>query len=102
MAPNDLSELVKIAHFQAIAAREATRCITAALADSGSPALRQSLHRKFLLAAAGLDNASPSIGEHLRELADLVEAMGVRLDDRAGAIVELPGSASVGAGTTPD
>jgi hypothetical protein len=90
MARIELSELTKIAHLQAIAAREATRCITAALAETGGPELRQSLHRKFLLAASGLDRASPVIGEHLRELADLVETVGNCLDERVDAIVELP------------
>jgi hypothetical protein len=89
MTSTDLAELVKLAHLQAIAAREATRCITAALADSGGPALRKSLHRKFLLAASGLDNASPLIGEHLRELADLVEAVDACFDDPSSVLADL-------------
>jgi hypothetical protein len=102
MASTDLGELVKMAHLQAIAAREATRCITAALADTGGPALRQSLHRKFLLAAGGLDQANPVIGEHLRELADLVEAVGACLNDPVNALVELPVSASIEAAAPSD
>ena len=76
MTDMNLAELVKIVHLQAIAAREATVCITAALAETGSPELRMSLHRHFLRSAAVLDQASPVIGEHLRELADLVELVG--------------------------
>ncbi|WP_159718773.1 hypothetical protein [Geminicoccus flavidas] len=76
MTGMNLAELVKIVHLQAIAAREATVCITAALAETGSPELRVSLHRHFLRSAATLDQASPVIGEHLRELADLVEILG--------------------------
>ncbi|HEX2529598.1 MAG TPA: hypothetical protein VHL31_25300 [Geminicoccus sp.] len=97
MARVELIELTKLAHLQAIAAREATRCITAALAETGSPELRESLHRKFLLAAAGLDQASPLIGEHMRELADLVETVGACLDRHGKNLVELPAgdSASV-------
>jgi hypothetical protein len=89
MSSIDVVELAKHAHLQAIAAREATRCITAALAETGGPALRKSLHRKFLLAASGLDGASPVIGEHLRELADLVEVVGACLDDQAEVLVDL-------------
>jgi hypothetical protein len=76
MTTMELAELVKIAHLQAIAAREATVCITAALAETGNHQLRKSLHRHFLRSAAQLDGASPVIGEHLRELADLVEVLG--------------------------
>jgi propanediol dehydratase large subunit len=90
MARIELLELTKIVHLQAIAAREATRCITAALAETGSPELRDSLHRKFLLAAGSLDQASPVIGEHLRELADLVECIGTCLDDTKAPLIELP------------
>ncbi|HWL68809.1 MAG TPA: hypothetical protein VNS22_10545 [Geminicoccus sp.] len=53
-----LAELVKIVHLQAIAARAATVCIAAALAETGSPELRTSLHRHCLRSAATLDQAS--------------------------------------------
>jgi hypothetical protein len=102
MAAIDAAELAKIAHFQAIAAREATRCITAALAEVGGARLRGSLHRKFLLAASGLDDASPVISEHLRELADLVETIGACFGDQIEGPLELGGLAGTPAAAASD